>query len=267
MNFSTFQLIIGGQLPTKSDLNAIKNKGRSFFNFYHELFEIQLELCDNGESLWIYAQYDNTELYNDTVVDDSSHQKEKNPRSRNQIELRKQIFAYYSIGTNKLFISNSTKKAMLANYLSDMLQLEVQIKNIYASIDEFVEKVKYIAEVRFTQYNNLFASEDGIFSAVNNIYGLGIPEKLKLRAEYNNTPIKEIRDAIRKIKKQSDKSEIEEVIFIGKDEDDLERSFDLNSIIDHIEISVPKESNGRFSPNEVMRKFMEKLSNVSKRQD
>lgn len=262
MKFSTFQIIIGAQEPTANDLQMIKSKGQAFYEFGEDLYEFTIEFNKSLGLLWMYIQYDNKEIYNEEVVNETNRRKEKNPRSRTQVELKKQLFAAYSLRHHICYITNIKKRKMLSSYLTNVLQIEVLIKNIYTSIEEFESHTRYIKEAKFTHYNNLFSQETGMFAAIQNIYGLGSPRRLQLSVEYNNTPVKELITALRKLNEKNRRGEAQDIVIIGVDDDGMEQSFDLSTVINNLVIEVKKHDNGRYDNEEVMRRFCERLLNV-----
>ena len=131
--------------------------------------------------------------------------------------------------------------------MNDVLQKKVQIKNIYRSIDEFVETVRYLREVTFVQTRNLMNSTpESIFSQTVNIYGLDIPEKMRLKVEYGGTPIGYLQEKLYDIKRKLNSSEYENVVLVGIDDAGMEQKFNFSTMIKSVAIKAEKDENGIF---------------------
>lgn len=96
MRFKTFELIVGGATLTLQDVQQIHENKQSNFLNNSDLYLIESEIIEE-RFLWLYCQYNNTELYNSTVWNNSTNTKEHNPRKKNQIECRYQLFICYDI--------------------------------------------------------------------------------------------------------------------------------------------------------------------------
>ena len=68
MNFKTFQLIIGEDHPTASDLKKVADTGKFVFNTKTELFEVQNRFVED-RFFWMSCYYENRELYRDHVLE------------------------------------------------------------------------------------------------------------------------------------------------------------------------------------------------------
>ncbi len=251
MNFKTFQLIIGEDHPTASDLKKVADTGKFVFNTKTELFEVQNRFVED-RFFWMSCYYENRELYRDHVWNADSNELEDNPRTKSQIECKKQLFVCFDTGENVLYISDDKKKGFVGKYLNDVLQKKVQIKNIYRSIDEFVETVRYLREVTFVQTRNLMNSTpESIFSQTVNIYGLDIPEKMRLKVEYGGTPIGYLQEKLYDIKRKLNSSEYENVVLVGIDDAGMEQKFNFSTMIKSVAIKAEKDENGYFQTDEV----------------
>lgn len=109
-----------------------------------------------------------------------------------------------------------TRKATLTAYLSDTIQKQFLIKNVYASVDEFCARVRAIRGFRFTQIDNVFGRASDIFQQIGNIFGLDLPEKVQLKVGYGDIPVHEGRCIIDRFQKKRD--EFQDVVIIGVDD-------------------------------------------------
>ena len=184
-------------------------------------------------------------------------EKEVNPRSKSQIEPRKQFFACYDTKTCLLYLTDMTRKATLTAYLSDTIQKQFLIKNVYASVDEFCARVRAIRGFRFTQIDNVFGRASDIFQQIGNIFGLDLPEKVQLKVGYGDIPVHEGRCIVDRFQKKRD--EFQDVVIIGVDDEGVEQTFDFSSIIKHIEIHPVKDENEQYDPVEVRELLLAEL--------
>lgn len=260
MKFKNFQLIIDGDVPKKSDIQNIFNLGMSYEkNHGSDWYEITKDIIED-RFLWLYCEYDNSKLYNENVLNGENDEKEANPRTKSQVELRKQLFICYDMNTNLLYMNNIDKRSFVKHYISYTLQKKVDIKNIYATLEDFQNAVKSIKTLKFVQLNNLMNRiPDSIFQQQANIYGLDSPSKITLQVDYAKTPVKEIKNALQNLKNKKQLGEFESIILIGLDDQEIEQSFDFSSIIKAIEITIIKNENSRFDPHEVMLNFLNRI--------
>lgn len=259
MKFKTFQLIIDSKFPQKSDIYNIPVKGLSVFHKGVELFEIENQILKD-RFLFMSCQYDNAELYTDTVWNEDAKKKEQNPRRKNQIECRKQLFVCYDTDKQLLYMSDMAQRGFLKKYISEILNKDVEIKNIIHSLEDFENAVRTLKRATFIQARNLMnVVEDSMFERTANIYGLNAPERLLLKADCGNSPISEVKHSLRRLQRKKNSGEFESIIIVGEDDSGIEHSFDFSSIIQSIEISAIKDENGHYDPQEVQSLLLTKI--------
>lgn len=110
LTLSKFQLIIGSDHPLVHELKKIVETGARQYEYGGDLYYIQSTWIETAQVLYIYGQYDNENLYYDKVVNKNTREIENNPRSKTQIELKKQFFAFYVNEEKTLYLSNLRKK-------------------------------------------------------------------------------------------------------------------------------------------------------------
>lgn len=260
MKFKNCQLIINSQTPQKNDIKKIYDVGLLCVKDYgSDLYEIHKEFIED-RFLWLYCEYDNSQLYNETVLNKDNDEKEANPRTKSQVELRKQLFVCYDTNTNLLYMSNIDKRGFVKYYISDTLQKDVDTKNIYASLEDFQNTVKRIKALKFVQEDNIInRMPDSIFQQHTNIYGFDCPSKVTMQVEYSGSPISELENTLQNFKMKKNAGEFESIIVVGYDDDDVEQSFDFSSIMKAVEILANKNENSRFNQDEVRDAFLEKI--------
>lgn len=154
MKFKNYQLIIDENRPLESDIIKVATLGPNQIKAGVNLFEVKKSI-EYNRFLWLYCEYDNPSLYNPSVFNLETNEIEVNPKKSHQLEFRNQVFICYDIEKDILYCNQEDRKSFLKIYISDSLQKNVVIKNIYSSIEEFQTKIKTLCEMRFIQKENL----------------------------------------------------------------------------------------------------------------
>lgn len=260
MNFKTLHLIIESHNPINNDIDKLITFGKNKYIHKNEVYLIEKKYVEN-RYLWMYCQYDNCKLYGEVVLDTKEEKQRKNTRKKNEIELRKQLFIVFDVETGLLYLSDIAKKSIVKAYLSEELQADVIIKNVYASLDEFQESVTHLKRLKFTQYRNIQNSIDNesIFMQQVSALGLDMPDKITMQIEYPNTFIGNIKNGIQNIKKKREQGYFSDIILIGEDDEGIEQSFNFASVVKNLEIITRKNEDERYDKDEVERCFFEKI--------
>lgn len=259
MKFGTFLLRVNdAREASLKDFIDVCELGIRIYNPERQkyLYVIEKELIDN-RFFWLSCDYGDAKSFTNYVVNQDTKEQEPNPRNRSQVEPQKQFFACYDIDTHFLYINDLNRRNTLTSYLSDSIQKKFVCNNVYTSVDEFCQRVKSIRGFHYLQVNNLITQKSDIFSQIGDIYGLDTPEQVKLKITYGDIPVHKCRHLIERF--YSKKSEFENVVIIGCDDQGVESTFDFSSIIKRIEISPNKDDNGHFNPVEVRQLLLNEL--------
>lgn len=250
MIFGTYQLLGEKAAASLSEMQQVCKIGPHAFEPLKQknLYMLETEIIDD-RFFWLSCDYDDAESYRNYVINKETKEREPNPKGKKQIELKKQFFACYDTLTGQLYLSDFNRKATLAAYLSDSIQKTFSIKNIYSSMDEFCAHIKTLRGFRFVQKNNLFSRSGNIFQQIGNMWGQNLPSQVYMKIAYDDMPIHQGRSIIEKLYRQ--KNEFEEVVVVGHDDNGIESTFDLSSMIKRIEISPLKDDNEQYNPIEV----------------
>lgn len=147
-------------------------------------------------------------------------------------------------------MSDFNKKGFVEQYLSDTLQKEFKINNIYTSVDDFCKNIKAIRGFQYTQVDNVFSRGGTLFSQVGNIWGQDLPSKVQLKISYGDIPVHGGgRALIDRVYRH--REEFEDVIVIGCDDCGIEQTFDFSSVLKHLVIQPTKDENEHFNPTKV----------------
>ena len=260
MKFCNFLLRVGGiREASLEDFRQVLSKGNRTYKPERQkyLYSIDMEIIDD-RYFWMSCDYDDAVRFRDYVINKETGEKEPNPRSKEQIEPRQQFFACYDCDTHLLYLNDLNRRKFLQQYLSETLQKEFQINNIYTSVDEFCNKIKTIRGFQYTQVDNLFSRGGDLFARIGNMWGQDLPSKIQLKIAYGDIPVhgggRQIIDIFSR-----HRNEFDTVVVIWCDDDGVEHTFDFSSVLKHISISPSKDENEHFDPTEVRALLLHEL--------
>lgn len=186
----------------------------------------------------IYFKQGDKFPYPETVVG-SDLDEHKNPRSPEEIELSEQFFVLIDIVSQRIYLSDQRKKTTLAQWLGDKLDREITIKSVIAE-QEFISRLRTVDKIGFSVVPNLFNRSDNseLLSdhLVQDIFGFDA-EKAYLEFHYNQSKVTEkIKAKFNELMRR--KSEVDDIVVIGRNEESLESVFNLNEVTNKITIEV-----------------------------
>lgn len=262
MKFRGYQLIIDEGLPGLEDLKPFIYDVQEHFDL-NEYHYHSTKVFDEKRFLWVNTFYDDGNLYSEHVYNQANKEDEKNPRRREQLELRHQLFFCYDFKKHRIYLNDDTKKAFVKKYIGDSVQMSVKIKPIIADLDFFIEHLRELKSVSFVQEDNLCNKIPGeIFDRQINALGLDTPERLKVKLEYGSLPHDRARAVLQSLKKMYKKAQFQNLIAVGVDDQGLEECFDFQNMLTTVEIEVDKDSNGHYDGNEVREAFIQKIQEL-----
>lgn len=221
------------------------------------LYSIDMEIVED-RFFWMSCEYDDAKRFRNYVVNRDTGAKEPNPRSKEQIEPRQQFFACYDCRTHFLYLNDMTRRPFFRQYISDVIKKDVRLNNVYASVDEFCERMKTIRGFQYTQVDNFFGRSSDLFTQVGNIWGQDLPSKIQLKISYGDIPVhgggRQLVDLLTR-----HKGEFENVIIIGGDDAGVEHTFDFSSLLKHVVLNPHKDENEHFDSMEVRTMLLNEL--------
>lgn len=260
MNFFNYLLRVGGvREASLDDFKKVIQIGPHIFQPTRQkfLYEIEMEILED-RFFWMSCDYDNAKQFRNYVVNQNTGKKEPNPRSKAQIEPRQQFFACYDCQKHFLHLNDMDRRSFLQKYLSDTLQKEFIINNIYSSVGDFCDRIKTIRGFRYTQIDNFFGRGSDLFKQIGGIWGHDLPSKVQLKVSYGDIPIHEGGRGIVDIL-TNHREEFEDIIIIGCDDKGMEQTFDFSSVLKHLTIRPTKDENEHFDPMEVQNLLLNEL--------
>lgn len=259
MKFNNFLLRVDGiREASLDDCIDVVKKGLKTYSPGGQkyLYSIETEIVED-RFFWMSCEYDDASRFRDYVVNQKTGKKEPNPRRKIQVEPRLQFFACFDAENHFLYLNDLNRRPFFQQYLSDAIQKEFSINNVYASVDEFCSRVKNIRGFTYTQVDNLYARGGSIFQQVGDMWGLDLPSKVQMKISYGDVPIHISKALIDRFHRHKD--EFENIVVIGCDDAGVEQTFDFSSILKHIQIQPNKDDNEHYDPNEVKSLLLGKL--------
>ncbi len=259
LTFSAFQLIINENKPNLSEFAEVSEEQ---YNTKDNTYKINIEKIDN-RFLWIYVIYGGSLPYSEEVVDTKTDKIIDNPRKINHVELNHQLFCLYDSQEYYFYISNSKKKTFLEDYFKEKLSKNFIIKRFFKNPREFIDEINKIDKISFTSKNNIFTTNSGLFDDVKDIFGLGQPENFKIDINYDSkNKTKKFIEIFQNFLTKNNNREIQSLVCIGKDDNEVESIFDINSFTKTRTLMLKKDKVGMFEPNIVKKNFLNQLLGI-----
>ena len=237
----------------------------------HHSFEnthYTFEKSDDETSCWLYGSHGSSMPYNPEVIDVNSRKRQKNPRRQTQVEPNQQFFLFFNGRDNALYFSDARKAKLLSSILSAKSGKIVQIRRLYATVDDFINRVSTIESIRFTARENLFSSETGLFSFFPNpsdIFGLGRPKSLEVATKfYSAQPSDGFIGFLRRAAGWKQTGEAETLVCVGKDDDGFSHLFNAETFTKKLTVDVAKDlGTGLYDPKTVRTNLTSKLGGAN----
>ena len=261
--FSVLRLKIGNSQFTLSDLSSLPIKEQlpqsTGDGTTHST--VVKKSSFGNEFISLYFEEGDTLPRPEVVYNVNNKKEENNPRHENQIERDTQTFVLIEEKTQKIYLSNLKKKKAVEDWLTTKLNKSVIIKNIIDQ-ERFIDEIEQLNSIWLSASPNLFSSTGMLGEELDrDIHNFGIHIKslgVSVKFGANDFPEK----AKRKIKQllfQNEKSPLEKLEISGRVDDKFERVFNMNSIVDRIEIEVSAEETGLFDENRVFTKLISEI--------
>lgn len=268
LSFKNMQLIINGKIPDRDMLLKIENNQREKFidENNDKIYKFRIEYNKIQDYLWIYANYDNFHKRSKTVYNEPKNEEEPNPRKPFQIELKNQLFGLYYINTGTFYISNSNKKGVFIDYLKNILNLDVYIKNQYKSVEEFSKSISSLKNIKFTVMPSIFQSDNGVYEYTKNIFGFDYAQYITIDVNYDRLSFKHNKDSfIKRIFNSQKNNEIENVLVCGYNDNDIESTLNIQNYMVSLDINVGLDpETGLYDNNTVKSELINKIIHFSK---
>lgn len=258
LQFSSFQLIINEKTPNPKYLTNLFGQGGGSGEKNGQHYR---EIRTIVEDRFYFMSFNMGEALPrpDVVLNTSTGQDQENPRSKQQVELKEQLFIIYDLEGHTLYLSNSKKKDFAREAFKMNEDDDVEIKNIYSSIGDFIKKIKTIDSIKLTAFDDLISRNHDAFEGIHNLFGYGTPEKLTIMAKYNLSIKEGFKEKALRLLNLKNEGALKSLVFIGRDDRSVESVFNVDSLIQKIYVDVKINDENLLDPTEVKDEIIKKL--------
>ena len=258
LTFSTFQLFINECLAELKNFN-VNDKWNQNFPDENQIIHNVICKIMNERYFTLYDNFGSPNPRPNHIFDIPTKTKIVNPRKNSQAELKNQLFCLYDTNTKILYLNNSHKKSFIYKYLRSILSQEIIIKNIYKNIDEFVNTLKSLDEIKFTAHRDIFSSQINSFKNIKDLFGIDEPESFTISAKYKVSVHENIKRTIEKFKNEQIQAPNSCLTCIGKDEHGFEQIFNENTFSKTISVILAQNEEKLLNPKSVFEELIRKI--------
>lgn len=250
LKFSIHNLILGDGMPEKGIFNSVPSE----LKVVSEDGASGIAKFDNNDQyLWMAVRTGKGLPRAAEVLNTKTKECELNPRKPEHAELRNQGYCLYCYDTGLLYVASGGEyfKKMLAS-----LNPDIKVRNLYKTREEILSSAKRIDKVRLVSDEDLFSSNDTIFSVPNNALGLGNPCQVRVELKFPHVSATEKFKSFIREKGFCccDRGSLSRLTVAGDFEEGdriINSVFNLKSLEASISVSVGKDEGGLFNDDEV----------------
>lgn len=261
LSLVALHLVVGDESPDMDVLKKCFSQKEDIIESDDMVYKVTKENIED-KYFWLYIQYGGAFPYGRKVYNVKSKEEEKNPRTREQVEINMQLFALYSFPDKTLYVSDRSKTKLLENHLKDKMEREVRIKSFFKDPEEFMNGLKSVSKIGFVAKRNLFNNKSGvmeIFPDPTDFFGVGSPERYSLNASFSDVGINnKFKSFFRRMIDWKKEAKAESLICVGRDDSNIETIFNIDSFIQKISLQVDKDKK-MYKAEGVKRELIRKL--------
>ena len=221
--------------------------------FYYEVtFE------KTAQYIWLDVAFGSPDPRDDELTNIKDGTKKNNPRDISEAELLKQLFCLYDFSKEILYLSNLQKKSFIETIFKEKTGRDFIIKPFYKSKDEFIDLLKSVNEISFTEARNLFDMNSRQRQALIDLSGTDSPENFTITASYSKG--QKLYNFINILHNGRVNGSIRDLVIRGLDRDKFEIVFNNDTFSRKIEISSQKDNNGKHLPDSIKNYLLQELS-------
>ena len=239
LNFSSYSIHLNKKNLNEESFILLSTSEEKYF-FNENDFIVNCQYDKKNNFLWLYFKYGKGKPFSPQTFDSEKIEIIETKRLPTDVELNKQIFAFYDLNNLKFHISHSKKKLLLKDYLSKKLDGEVIIKSSYKTEEEFYNIIEGIKEIRLCVKNNLFTyASDTIFDQKIDRFGLGSPKQYEIKCRFEKVKkTEQFKSWLISMVNKKQQCEIEELFCVGYDDDDMDQVFNIDKFSTKFDITV-----------------------------
>ena len=218
-------------------------------------YEVSVE--KDSDYIWFFFDYGKAYPRDDKLTNIETGDKKDNPRETSEAELLDQLFCLYYYSKKILYLSNLNKKGLIKTVLKKKAKRNYSIENFYKTKEQFVEIIKSVEEISFSEERNLFNHDSKERKALRDLTGTNTPEDFKITAKYSTNKIKSF---LTRLFNAKSRDSLKNLFIRGIDEDNFSIIFNNDSFIKKFLIKLNKDKNGKFNPELVKESLLKEIA-------
>lgn len=219
-------------------------------------YEVSFEKTD--EYMWLDVTFGSPDPRDEELTNINNGTKKSNPRDKSEAELLKQVFCLYNFTKQILYLSNLQKKSFIEKILKEKTGKVLIVKQFYKSKDEFIDILKSVNEISFTEVRNVFQMNSRQRQALIDLAGTDSPENFTIKANYSKPTL--LKEFISQLHNCWVNESIKDLVVRGIDHDSFDVIFNNDTFTRKIEIPSPRDKNGKYIPDLIKQSLLQELS-------
>lgn len=240
----------------KFPIECFKNLDTHYYYSLDNTF-YEINIKKEPDYIWFSLDYGNPSPRDEHVTDIKTGDKIENKRKENEVELISQCFILFFYKTETLYLSNLKKISVFEKFVCETLKKKILIKKFYTDPETFIEKIKTIESIKFTDVRNLFNQESKERIALRDLTGTNAPEEFTIYAKYNKSD--DIIKFIKKLLHLNRGFSRSELVIKGEDNDNFSFIFNEDTFLQKIDIKCLRNKNGKIDSNFALTKLLQKI--------
>lgn len=219
-----------------------------------------VRILNDENYIFFVVESGSLEPRDEYVIDKISKQRRKNPKKETEIELLRQLFAYYDFKTNLLYLSDVRNKKLFEEIMYEITGENFILKGIYEEKEKFLELLSNVEEIKFTTKNNIFSRNSKQRESLIDLVGTTEITDLTLDIKANShrfNPVKLLNDLM----KEENDCAISGLLIRGKDETGFEHLYNQQTFIKKIIIDAEKSA-GKFNEDDIKLNLQKKIKEL-----
>lgn len=209
-------------------------------------YEVLIE--KHNDHIWILCDFGKPNPRDDHLTNINTGAKRGNERDITETELTQQFFLLYHYENRFLYLSNMKKSGAVKYILKNQLNKNFELKPIHKSADDFLEVLKNINKIEFTNANELFNQDNKKRQALIDLTGTDSPNTFTISAEYSTHSISNF---LRELIKEKNFNIIDGLMICGLDVNNFDVIFNGDTFTQKIDISPNKNNGGKYVHDDV----------------
>jgi len=228
------------------------------FNILIDDFYYEVSVHKKKEYIWLDVLFGSPSPRDEVLTNINNGNKKSNPRARIETELLKQVFCLYHFSKQTLYLSNAKKKKLIEVILKDKTGLDFKVKSFFKTKDEFIDLLKSVNEISFTEARNLFHKNSIERQALIDLTGTDSPDDFTITTKYSKANV--ISGFLDKLFNGWTNNSLKDLLIRGTDEDNFSIIFNNDTFVRKIDILSSKDPNGKFNSKSVKSSLLQELN-------